>query len=281
MPVKKQHTIDASPIEQGEENGAPKAGPSSGMVWFIGAGPGDPELITIKGRRLISEADLVLYAGSLVPREVVSCAKTGARVVDSAPLSLEEIHALMRDTALAGGAVARLHTGDPMLYGAAREQMALLEADGIACAVVPGISAAFAAAAAAKVSLTVPERVQSLAVTRLDGRTPVPQGQSVAEYVRHGGSLAVYLSAKTPDLLAAELRRGGLPEDAPILLAHKIGWPDERLAWATLANLEQTAREQGFTRQTVFLILPGERPGQSPASRLYAREFSHGYREGS
>ncbi len=233
--------------------------PGQGMVWFIGVGPGDPELITVKGRRLIGEADLVLHAGALAPVEVLAWAKAGARVADSASLTPEEAHSLMRDAALSGLMVARVHAGDPMLYGAAREQVALLEQDGISCAVVPGISAAFAAAAAAKVSFTVLERVQSLVVTRLDGRTPVPEGQSVADYVRHGGSLAVYMAARDPGILAEELRRGGAAEDTPILLAHRVGWPDEKLAWTTLAGLETTAREQGGTRQTVFLILPGEK----------------------
>ena len=256
------------------------ATPAPGTVWFIGAGPGDPELITVKGRRLISEADLVLYAGSLVPAEVVACAKAGARVIDSAPLNLDETHALLRETALSGLIAARVHTGDPMLYGAVREQMALLERDGIPFAVVPGVSAVFAAAAAARVSLTVPERVQSLAVTRLDGRTPVPLGQRVEDYARHGASLAVYLSARDPGILAEELRRGGVAGDTPILLAHRVGWPDEKLAWTTLADLEPTVRKHGFSRHTLFLILPGERGGaESPPSRLYAKEFSHGYRE--
>ena len=266
---------------EGGKNFPQKLVPSSprGMVWFIGAGPGDPELITVKGRRLIREADLVLYAGSLVPVEVVSCTKAGARVVNSASLTLEETYALMRDATLSGGMVARVHTGDPMLYGATREQMALLEQDGIDFAVVPGVSAAFAAASAAKVSLTVPELVQSFVVTRLDGRTPVPEGQSVSEYVRHGASLAVYLSARSPGLLAEELRRGGADEDMPVLLAYRVGWPDEKLAWTTLAGLETTAREQGLLRQTVFLILPGERQRHGPASRLYAKDFKHGYRQ--
>ena len=254
------------------------APPATGMVWFIGAGPGDPELITVKGRRLISEADLVLYAGSLVPAAVVACAKAGARVIDSAPLNLEETHALLREAAVSGLTAARVHTGDPMLYGAVREQMALLERDGIPFAVVPGVSAVFAAAAAARVSLTVPERAQSLAVTRLDGRTPVPGGQRVEDYARHGATLAVYLSARDPGILAEELRRGGAAGDTPILLAYRVGWPDEKLVWTTLADLEATVRKHGFTRQTLFLILPGEK-GESPPSRLYAKEFSHGYRE--
>ena len=252
--------------------------PERGKVWFIGAGPGDPELITVKGRRLISEADLVLYAGSLVPVEVVACAKTGARVIDSAPLNLDETHALLRETALSGGMAARVHTGDPMIYGAVREQAALLDRDGIPWAVVPGVSAVFAAAAAAGVSLTVPERVQSLAVTRLDGRTPVPEGQRVADYARHGASLAVYLSAGEPGILAEELRQGGLAGDTPVLLAHRVGWPDEKLVRTALDDLETAVRELGFTRQTVFLVLPGEK-GEGPPSRLYAKGFSHGYRE--
>jgi len=251
-----------------------------GVVWFIGAGPGDPELITVKGKRLIEDADLVLYAGSLVPPAVVACAKQTATVLDSAPMTLEQTHALLRETALSGGLVARVHTGDPMLYGAVREQMRLLDADGIPYAVVPGVSAAFAAAAAANVSLTVPEMVQSFAITRMDGRTTVPEGQSVAAYARMGGSLAVYLSAEDPEKLARELRRGGLGEDTPILLAHKVGWPDQRLVRTTLAAMSQSAREHGFGRQTVFLILPGEKEEQSPASRLYDRGFSHGYRKG-
>lgn len=269
-----QRSFDSSGDTLGGTSGA-----SPGKVWFIGAGPGDPELLTVKGRRLISEADLVLYAGSLVPREVVACAGPEAGVLDSSSMELGELHALMRDAALSGKMVARVHTGDPMLYGAAREQMALLEADGVPCGVVPGISAAFAAAAAAGVSLTVPEVVQSFAVTRLDGRTPVPEGQSVAEYARHGGSLAVYLSARTPDLLAGELRKAGLAEDTPILLAHKVGWPEEKLAWGTLGTLESIAVERGFTRQTVFLILPGERERHSAPSRLYSKDFCHGYRK--
>ena len=256
----------------------PKIDTVSGMVWFIGAGPGDPELITVKGKRLIEAADLVLYTGSLVPPELVISAKPGARVLDSAAMTLEETHALLRETALSGSLAARVHTGDPMLYGAVREQMRLLDADDIPYAVVPGVSAAFAAAAAAKTSLTVPESVQSFAITRLGGRTPVPEEQSVAAYARLGGTLAVYLSADDPEKLAAELRRGGLGEDAPVLLAHKVGWPDQRLIRTTLAELAHSAREHGCTRQTVFLILPGEKEGQGVVSRLYDREFEHGYR---
>lgn len=256
-----------------------------GTVFFIGAGPGDPELITVKGRRLIDAADLVLYAGSLVPQAVVAQAKPGAAVVDSSGMTLEETHALMRETARAGKTVARVHTGDPSLYGAVREQMALLDADDIPYEVVPGVTAAFAAAAAGRVSLTVPESVQSFSVTRLGGRTDVPPGQSVRDLARHGGSLAVYLSAPDAARLEKELLAGGMDPQTPVLIAYRVGWPEERLVRADVASLAATVAAEKFTRQTVFLVLPGEREngggkGGSLVSRLYAGDFFHGFRKG-
>lgn len=247
-----------------------------GTVSFIGAGPGDPELLTIKGQRLIREAALVLYAGSLVPPEVVACAGPDARVVDSASLCLEETHALMRDAALAGGAVARVHTGDPGLYGAVREQARLLDADGIPWQVVPGVTAAFAAAAAARVSLTVPEVTQSVVITRMEGRTVVPDREKLAAWAAHGSTMAIYLSAGDPEGMQGELL-AAVPPETPVVCAYRVGWPDQRLARATAATLAETARREGFTRQTVFLILPGELAGDA-ASRLYAANFAHGWR---
>ena len=248
---------------------------SKGKVFFIGAGPGDPELVTIKGQRLIREADLVLYAGSLVP-EVVACARKDAWVEDSSPLCLEETHALMRACALAGGMVARVHTGDPALYGAVREQARLLEKDGIPWEVVPGVSAAFAAAAAGKVSFTVPEVTQSLVITRLEGRTPVPERERLRQLAAHGTSLALYLSASEPDRIQAELL-SVLPPETPVLCAYRVGWPDQRLIWANTETLADVIREQGFTRQTVFLILPGQTCADD-RSKLYDADFTHGWR---
>lgn len=253
----------------------PQATP--GTVSFIGAGPGDPELLTLKGRRLIEEAALVLYAGSLVPPEVVACARPGAQVVDSSPLCLEETHALMRKTAWTGGAVARVHTGDPGLYGAVREQARLLDADGIPWQVVPGVTAAFAAAAAARVSLTVPETTQSVVITRLEGRTAVPDREKLAAWAAHGATMAVYLSAGDAEGLQRELLTA-VPPETPVICACRVGWPDQRLARATAATLAETARREGFTRQTVFLILPGELAGDA-VSRLYAADFTHGWRQ--
>ena len=249
-----------------------------GMVHFIGAGPGDPELITLKGQRLIREAALVLYAGSLVPSAVVAEARPDARVVDSSPLCLEETHALIRETALNGGSVARVHTGDPGLYGTVREQARLLDADGSPWDVIPGVSAAFAAAATAGVSLTVPEATQSLIITRLEGRTPVPDSEKLSTLAAHGTSMAIYLSAGDPEgvqnaLLAA------LPAETTVICAYRAGWPDQALVKATVGTLAAVAREKSFTRQTVFLVLPGENPQHQAVSRLYAADFSHSRRQ--
>jgi precorrin-4/cobalt-precorrin-4 C11-methyltransferase len=250
-----------------------------GMVWFVGAGPGDPELITIKGRRLLAEADFILYAGSLVPRSMVAEARPSARIVDSSSLTLEETHALLCASVHAGETAVRLHTGDGGLYGAMREQKLLLDAQGIPNAVVPGVSAAFAAAAAAGVSFTVPETAQSLVLTRLHGRTPVPEGQRIRDYARHGGSLAIYLSAGDPERLVEELRAGGVPEETFVVAAARVGLPDERIARVTLAELVRTMSREDFSRQTIVLVLPGEAAAHSPPSRLYAEDFRHGYRK--
>lgn len=250
-------------------------------VWFVGAGPGDPDLITVKGKKLICNADTIIYSGSLVPVEVIACCKQGAKVIDSAPLTLEETHALAIDSVNAGKLVARVHTGDSCLYGAMREQKNLLDEEGVKSRVIPGVSAAFAAAAAAETSFTVPETVQSLTITRMDGRTPVPALQSVKEYSRHGGALAIYLSSQMPEQIASELRNGGVEESTPILIAYRVGWPEQSLIWATLATLVEKVQEHKIKRQAVFLVLPGEKDGKGAVSRLYAKEFEHGFRKGT
>lgn len=246
---------------------------SIGTVRFIGAGPGDPELLTLRAARLIREAGLVVYAGSLVPAQVVAMA-TG-RVEDSAPLTLEQTHALLRAAALAGQDVARVHTGDPSLYGAVQEQARLLDAEGIPWEVVPGVTAALAAAAAARVSFTQPGGTQSLVVTRLGGRTPVPPAEALASLAAHGSAVAVYLSAGEPERLAAELAAAGRPPDTRVILAHRVGWPDERIIDTTLEHFVQAVRAAGIGRQAVALVLPPDPRGRSG---LYDPDFGHGYR---
>jgi precorrin-4/cobalt-precorrin-4 C11-methyltransferase len=247
-----------------------------GIVYFIGAGPGDPELITVKGRRIIETADAVLYAGSLVPEDLVACAREDAEVRDSSKMSLEETHSFMLAHARAGGVVARVHTGDPSLYGAMPEQMRLLEADGVEYEVVPGVTAAFAAAAEAGVVFTIPERCQTLVLTRLPGRTSVPESERLRDLARSGAALAVYLSGAKAADLERELRAAGLSEDAPVLCAQRVGWPDGRCIETTVGGLVKTAEVNGLDRQTVFLILPEQDSGTR--SRLYDVNFSHGCR---
>jgi len=247
------------------------------QVYFIGAGPGDPDLITVRGRDLVARADLVLYAGSLVPAKVVGCAKPGAGVADSAGMSLDETHALMLETARKGGLVARVHTGDPSLFGSVREQTRLLDRDGVTWTIIPGVTAAFAAAARAGVSFTVPETTQSLIITRLHGRTPVPESERLSELARHGSSVAVYLSADKAGELAAELRLAGHCESTVIIIGHKVGHPEEEIIRTTLGGLERSVEAGNITRQAVFLILPGETAPQVQ-SRLYAASFGHGFR---
>jgi len=249
----------------------------AGKVWFIGAGPGDPELITVKGARLIGQADLVLYAGSLVPREVVAGARPGARVEDSSPLTLEQTHALLLGTARAGGLAARVHTGDPTLYGAIHEQTALLDRDGVAWEIVPGVTAAFAAAAEAGASFTVPGGSQSLVITRTGRNTGMPGNQGLRGFAAHGCALALYLAANDAVAAQEELMAGGLPGTTRVVLGHKVGWPGGSVQETTLEHLAAATREAGITRQAIYLVLP-DAPGCKARSHLYHPEHGHIFR---
>lgn len=249
-----------------------------GAVWFVGAGPGDPDLITLKGRQCLAAAEFILYAGSLVPPALLRHARPTARVVDSSPLTLEESHALLRDAARSGQSVVRLHTGDPSIYGTLREQTRLLDADGIAWAVVPGVTAACAAAAAAGISFSVPEVTQSLILTRLAGRTPVPERERLRALAAHGSSLAIYLSSARPEALQEELC-AVLPGNTPVICAHRVGWPDACCRSTTLEGLAECVREYRMEEQTLFLVLPGQQAAPT-CSRLYDAAFSHACRQG-
>ncbi len=247
------------------------------LVYFVGAGPGDPDLITVKGKKIIMQADLVLFAGSLVPKEVVSCAKQGAAVMDSSSMTLEETHQAILKTVRSGGVVARVHTGDPSLYGAVREQMYLLDKEGIAYEVIPGVTAAFAAAAAARVSFTIPEVTQSVIFTRVAGRTPVPEREDLKALAVHGCSMAIYLSGSKAKEISEALIEGGYGLQTMVVVGHRIGWNDEKLLVTTLQELHSAVEEEGIKAQAVFLILPGQ--DEKTSSRLYDASFSHGFRK--
>ena len=247
-------------------------------LYFIGAGPGDPELITVKAQRILAEADAVLYAGSLVPKEILNWCHEDAEIKDSASLTLEQTHAFLRDRLHSGCLVARVHTGDPSLYGAIREQIHLLKEEGLPYEIVPGITAAFAAAARAGVSYTLPERTQSLILTRAEGRTPVPEKEALSSLAAHQAAMAIYLSAGNAGAMQRQLQNGGYAANTPVVIAYRVGWPEERILFVRLEEMAETAERENITRQALFLILPGQED-EPLFSRLYSPDFTHGYRE--
>ena len=246
-------------------------------ISFIGAGPGDPELITVKAQRILGRADAVLYAGSLVPLDILQWCRSDAEIVDSASMTLDRTHAFLRDRQQDGRLVARVHTGDPALYGAIREQIHLLEEEGLPYEIVPGITAAFAAAAKAGVSYTLPERTQSLILTRAEGRTPVPDKEDLDRLAEHEAAMAIYLSASNIGKVRRQLLDGGYSADTPVVIAYRVGWPEERILKVRLEEMAETAEREQITRQALFLILPGQE--EEPVfSKLYSPDFAHGYR---
>jgi precorrin-4/cobalt-precorrin-4 C11-methyltransferase len=253
---------------------------ASHSVIFVGAGPGDPELITVKGQKALARADLVLYAGSLVSPAVLGWANPGAELIDTARLDLQEICAQIIAGYQAGRRVVRVHSGDPALYGAIQEQLEVLERQSIPCEVIPGVTVAFAAAAALAQELTLPEVTQTVILTRAAGRTPVPEREALHELARHGATLIIYLSIKLIDTVVAELTPAYGPE-TPVVVAYRVSWPDQRLLRGTLATIADLVRQAGIQRQALIMVSPvlSARDGELKArSKLYDQSFTHGFR---
>jgi precorrin-4/cobalt-precorrin-4 C11-methyltransferase len=251
------------------------------MVHFVGAGPGDAELITVKGARLLRQAAVVVYAGSLVDRELVRTYAADARVWDSAAMTLEETTAVLAEAVAAGLRAVRLHTGDPAIYGAIQEQMAALDARGIAYAVVPGVTSAFAAAATLRQELTLPEVSQTVIITRLAGRTPVPERERLSEIARIGATLVVYLSVGMVEEVVSQLLQGAYTPETPVAVVSRASWPDERTVEGTLADIAAKVTAAGIGKQAVILVgdvLRARREGLAAVSKLYDAQFSHGCR---
>lgn len=247
-------------------------------VWFVGAGPGDRELITLKGYRLLQQAQVVIYAGSLINTELLAYCPEGAECHDSAELHLEQIIDLMEAGVKAGKTVVRLQTGDVSLYGSVREQGEVLTARGIPWKVVPGVSAFLGAAAELGVEYTVPEVSQSLVITRLEGRTPVPPLEQLESFAAHQTSMAIYLSVQRINRVAERLIEGGYPADTPVAVIYKATWPESQTVRGTLTDIADKVRDAGI-RKTA-LILVGKFLGEEyHYSRLYAADFSHEYRK--
>ena len=238
-------------------------------VYFIGAGPGDPELITVKGQRLLRQCPLVLYAGSLVPKEVILAANDQAELVNTADLDLGQIIARISEAHARGLDVARVHTGDSSLYSALGEQIRELRKLGIPYEVVPGVTAAFAAAALLGRELTLPGISQTVILTRHAGKTPVPERERLAELARHRASLAIYLSVNYLEQIVAEL----VPHygaDCPVAVLHRVSWPDQDWVVGTLAAIAGQVAAKGFTRTALILVGEALAPQDFAASYLYS-----------
>jgi precorrin-4 C11-methyltransferase len=249
---------------------------NKGKVTFIGAGPGDPDLMTLKARRVLARADVVVYAGSLIPEAIVRQAPAQAVLHNSASLTLEEVMDILIKAARAGRKVVRLQSGDTSIYSAIGEQMALLDDAGIAYDVIPGISSYQALAAALCRELTVPETVQTIILTRGEGQTPMPEGESLEALARHGATLAIFLSARLGEDIQARLLTA-YPPETPAIIAYRVSWPDELIVRTTLTNLQEELRRHQLSRTT--LILVGAALGDNcRRSQLYNAGHGHIFR---
>ncbi len=251
-------------------------------VVFVGAGPGDPDLITVKGKKILEQADVVVYAGSLVNRELLSDLKDGVECHDSASLTLDEAIDIMVPAAREGRNVVRLHTGDPSLFGAIQEQMEALQGHGVASEVIPGVTAAFAAAASLKQELTLPGVSQTVILTRVEGRTPVPEREQLAKIAAIGATTCLYLSVGMMDKVVAQLLAGGaFSEETPVAVVSRASWADELIVEGTLADISGKVEAAGLTRQALIVVgetLDARYKGVREKSKLYDAKFAHGYR---
>jgi precorrin-4/cobalt-precorrin-4 C11-methyltransferase len=249
-------------------------------VSFIGAGPGAADLITLRGARRIAEADVVIWAASLVMEECVTeHARADAELVDSSAIAHEDVLALYRRAGAHGLKVARVHSGDPSLWGAVQEQYDAAQELGLDVEIVPGVSAFGAAAAVAGRELTIPEVAQSVVLTRLEGgKTPMPEREKLREFARHGTTMAIFLSAARSTQLVDELRAGGYPDDTPVVVAYRTSWPDELTVRCRLDEVAGVCRERKLWRQTLFLVGPALAAGGT-RSHLYHAGHFHTFRK--
>jgi precorrin-4/cobalt-precorrin-4 C11-methyltransferase len=250
------------------------------MIHFVGAGSGAADLITVRGAKLLGEADVIIYAGSLVNPALLDYAKEGCEIHNSASMTLEEVIEVMKAAEAEQKTTVRLHTGDPSLYGAHREQMDLLEDEGIPFDVTPGVSSFCGAAAALNAEYTLPNVSQSVIITRMDGRTPVPEGEKLRLMASHGCTIVLFLSTGLLDAAQAELIAGGYSPDTPAAIVYKATWPDEEVFRCTVGTLAETARENEITK-TALITIGGFLGDRYERSRLYDPTFTHMFREAS
>ncbi len=246
-----------------------------GIVYIIGAGPGDPELITVKGKKIIKDSDLVIYTGSLVPKEVIR--DTKAEVLDSSSMTREEINKKILDAVTKGKIVSRVHTGDPSIYGAIHEEITFFEEKGIDYKIIPGVTSAFALAAEAKISLTAPNVTQTVIFTRVGGRTQVPEKESLRSLASHNTTIAIYLSAPFASTIKKELVEGGFSANSWVYVGYKVSWKEQKIIKCRLYELDEVLKKQNIKKTALFLVVPDMKCASE--SKLYDKNFKHGLRK--
>ena len=250
------------------------------MVHFVGAGPGAPDLITLRGAALLKQADVIIYAGSLVNPALLELARADCEVHNSAEMTLEQVIGVMKQAEAAGKTTVRLHTGDPCVYGAIREQMDALDELGISYDDVPGVSSFCGAAAALRAEYTLPGVSQSVIITRLAGRTPVPDAESLSSMASHGASMAVFLSSGMLGRVQEELLKGAYTEDTPAALVYKATWPEEKTVRCTVGTLAQAGEAHGISK-TALVLVGNFLDSPYEKSKLYDPTFTTEFREAS
>lgn len=251
------------------------------MINFVGAGPGAVDLITVRGMNLLEKADVIIYAGSLVNPKLLDYAKEQVSIYNSATMTLEAVIAVMKSANDKGLEVVRLHTGDQSVYGAVREQMDELDRLGIEYQSCPGVSACFGAAASLNLEYTLPDVSQTLIITRMEGKTPVPANESIEELAKHQASMAIYLSSGMLDKLSERLIAGGYSKDTPVALVYKATWPEEKKFICTLETLGETGRINNITKTAIVLVGEAINTTAYDRSKLYDPEFTTEFRKGS
>lgn len=249
------------------------------MVYFVGAGPGAVDLITVRGMELLKKADVIIYAGSLVNPELLKFAKEETEIFNSAVMTLEEVMDVMINAAKSGKEVVRLHTGEPSVYGAVREQMDILDKEGISYESCPGVTAAFGAASSLNIEYTLPNVSQTLIITRLEGKTKVPEKEKMELLAQHGSSMAIYLSIGMIDELVEKLIKGGYSSETPAAIVYKATWPEEKKIICTIGELAEKAREEKITKTAVVLIGEVIDHSSYERSKLYDPGFSTEFRQ--
>ena len=246
------------------------------MIYFIGAGPGAADLITVRGAELLKKADVIIYAGSLVNPALLDYAKEDCKIYNSAKMTLEEVIAVMKENK--GKEVVRLHTGDPCIYGAIREQMDILDREEMEYVSVPGVSSFIGAAAALNAEYTLPNVSQTVILTRMAGRTPVPEKEEISKLAAHGATMVVFLTSTMLKELSARLIEGGYAPDSPAAIVYKATWPDEKVIRTTVDHIAEAAEENGINKMALIMV-GGFLGNEYERSRLYDPSFTHLFRE--